>query len=428
MERIGDEAVRQTSRSRSPCCGSRGPASRAADTSPICSTERSTVNFPTGWRTLNKCEVSETAAEPARGAGGHRRTCWARPRRAADRLPGLRLPHPAVGGPDRAARSGCWSWQQPGRICTWSTASNRRPNLADRLPARRGRDPRGGVPWFMEVAVQNFGPAAAQDVPVRPQRRRPRPAGGHHSRDSARAGSVKERFSGAVSAKGGWHAISARLESDAVAADNYRYCVIDLPADLPVLLVDGDANATRREIPELALGSGRLGATGMQPPIETPRYLSTKPLGGFPTINLAEYRPARQIGGHGPGKIRRPTAAGSPFSWAKSAKASFSTTSCTATARGFFPLPLEGPAELLVDRLGSRPDVHQRPATTFHLPHFRREAEFVPAIAAGAAVFRGRRQMEAAGRRFGPRVGQASQRRPVGGRKDRSAKAAWSPF
>ena len=81
--------------------------------------------------------------------------------------------------------------------------------------------------------------------------------------------------------------VTARLESDAVAADNYRYCAIDLPADVPVLLVDGDARATDAKFLGFALAPGEPVRTGIRPQIETPRYLSAKPLADFQAISLA---------------------------------------------------------------------------------------------------------------------------------------------
>jgi hypothetical protein len=85
----------------------------------------------------------------------------------------------------------------------------------------------------------------------------------------------------------GSHEITARLETDAVAADNCRYCTVDLPADVPVLLIDGDARARDAKYLSFALAPGESVRTGVRPQIESPRYLSTKPLGDYASINLA---------------------------------------------------------------------------------------------------------------------------------------------
>ena len=46
---------------------------------------------------LKAIEVSQTAAEPAAGAGGARTSCWRGRGRAADHLPDFRFPHPPMG-------------------------------------------------------------------------------------------------------------------------------------------------------------------------------------------------------------------------------------------------------------------------------------------------------------------------------------------
>ena len=113
----------------------------------------------------------------------------------------------------------------------------------------------------MEVAVANFGPAAVKDVSVvLGEDGRARPSV-EHCANSRRAGSPKERFQ-VNFPKGGRHTISARLESDAVAADNYRFCAIDLPADLPVLLIDGDAKARDAKFLDWLLKPGGAVRTG----------------------------------------------------------------------------------------------------------------------------------------------------------------------
>ena len=56
---------------------------------------------------------------------------------------------------------------------------------------------------------------------------------------------AKERFEVRLD-NAGSPQITARLESDAMDADNHRYAAIDLPSDVPVLLIDGDAQARGR--------------------------------------------------------------------------------------------------------------------------------------------------------------------------------------
>ena len=98
-----------------------------------------------------------------------------------------------------------------------------------------------GVSWFMEVAVRNFGTTPVKDVPVLlTEDGHPRTAVTIKEIPPGRV--VKERFP-VFFPLAGEHRIDAKLEGDAVMADNFRYAVIDLPAQVPVLLVDGDSKA-----------------------------------------------------------------------------------------------------------------------------------------------------------------------------------------
>ena len=72
-----------------------------------------------------------------------------------------------------------------------------------------------------------------------------------------------------------------------MAADNYRFYTIDLPADVSALMVDGDAQARDAQFLSWAASPGGSVRTGLRPQVETPRYLSMKPLDNFGTIVLA---------------------------------------------------------------------------------------------------------------------------------------------
>jgi hypothetical protein len=146
------------------------------------------------------------------------------------------------------------------------------------------------------------------------------------------------------------------LGSDAVAADNVRHCVIDFPDDVPVLLVDGDPGARDARFLSAALAPGRAARTGITPRIETAGWLSRNPLQQFQAIYLANVdwlessavkaleRYVSEGGGLGIFLGPRSTA-------------EFTNDQLYQKGKGLFPLPLAGPAELLVDRLHQAPDV-----------------------------------------------------------------------
>ena len=211
-----------------------------------------------------------------------------------------------------------------------------------------------GVPLFMEVAVRNYGPAPVRDVPVlletdgqaRPAVTVPEiPAGAV----------VTVRFAVQFSTAG-QHRIAARLESDAVTADNDRYCVVDFPLDVPVLLVDGDPAASDAKYVAAALAPGGPVATGIRPRIEGPRYLSLSPLEGFRAIYLFNIERLEKSAVDA--LERYVSAGGGVVLFAgEHTGAPFINEELYRGGKGFFPAPLAAPAELRVDRLQKSPDL-----------------------------------------------------------------------
>ncbi len=166
---------------------------------------------------------------------------------------------------------------------------------------------------------------------------------------------AKERFQ-VIFSKSGWHTISARLDGDAVAADNYRFYAVELQADLPVLLIDGDPKAKDARFLDWLLNPGGSVKTGLRPMIETPRYLSRKPLDGFSTINLADID---RLDRSAITALENFVAEGSGVSFflGEKCQSKFFNEELYRGGKGLFPLPLKGPAELMVDRLEAAPDV-----------------------------------------------------------------------
>jgi hypothetical protein len=229
-----------------------------------------------------------------------------------------------------------------------------RPNLAITSLAPADGIRAAGVPWFMEVGVRNFGASPVRDVTVLlSEDGHARPAATVAEIPPGRV--VSARFSVSFP-NAGPHQVVARLESDAVAADNYRYCAVELPADVPVLLIDGDVQARDVRFLDWALAPGGAVRTGLRPQIETPRYLSTKPLKPFRVVCLANVerleasaiRALEQFVADGGGVV---------FFLGERCQAQFFNDSLYRGGRGLFPAPLGHEAELLVDRLEPAPDV-----------------------------------------------------------------------
>jgi hypothetical protein len=141
-----------------------------------------------------------------------------------------------------------------------------------------------------------------------------------------------------------------------VAADHYRYCAVDLPADVPVLLVDGDARATDAKFLSFALAPGEPVRTGIRPQIETPRYLSAKPLADFQAISLANID---RLDDSAVEALEKYVAAGGgvAFFLGEHSDVKFFNEVLYRGGKGLFPAPLARETELRVDRLEPAPDV-----------------------------------------------------------------------
>ena len=211
-----------------------------------------------------------------------------------------------------------------------------------------------GVPLFMEVVVQNFGTDPVRDVPVLIEADgQAQPAVNLPEIPAGRA--VKERFPVRF-ANAGEHSVSARLQPDAVSADNFRYSVVDFPINLPVLLIDGDTEVPDAKYLAAVFAPGGSAATGISPQIENSRYVSRHPLDGYRAIFLlnvdrldkAAIAALEQYASSGGGVA---------FFLGERTESPWTNKELYRDGKGLFPVPLAHPAELLVDRLEKSPDI-----------------------------------------------------------------------
>ena len=211
-----------------------------------------------------------------------------------------------------------------------------------------------GVPLWMEVTVTNYASGSAHDVSVtlaedglaRPAVVIPQiPAGK----------SVTRRFP-VVFATAGQHHVSAQLESDAVAADNVRYAVVEVAATAPVLIIDGDSQASDAFFLSTALSPGGKVRSGISPLIESPRFLRDHVLDGYDAIFLLNFErlDATEIAAL-EAYVR--AGGGVGIFLGELSQADFINKQLYRDGEGLFPLPLVGVTELLVDRNQQVPDV-----------------------------------------------------------------------
>ena len=211
-----------------------------------------------------------------------------------------------------------------------------------------------GVPLLVEVTVRNFGTAGARGVSVSL-------AEDGHARpaivleDLPAGKSLSRRFP-VLFTTAGEHEISARLQTDAVAADNLRSLVIDIPKAVDVLVIDGDARGQDAFFLSTALAPGGKITSGLKPIVESPRYLRDHALDGFETIyllNIARLDPAEITALEAYVKA----GGGLGIFLGELSRADFFNEQLYRGGQGLFPLPLAGPAELVVDRLEKSPDL-----------------------------------------------------------------------
>jgi hypothetical protein len=211
-----------------------------------------------------------------------------------------------------------------------------------------------GIDWGMVVAVQNFGQTTVENVSVvLTADGRARPGVSIAKIPPGRV--VKERFTVRFDT-GGEHQVKAQLDADAVLADNLRYAVVDLSKDMPVLLIDSDPGAKDARMLNWALAPGDPVRTGVRPRIETPRFLAAHPLDEFRTITLTN---VDRLDRTAVDALEKYVAAGGGLAVfvGQQSALRFLNDDLYHDGKGLFPLPVAGPAELLVDRLEKAPDI-----------------------------------------------------------------------
>ncbi len=229
-----------------------------------------------------------------------------------------------------------------------------RPNLAV-TGLQPGEGVRAaGVPFFMEVTVQNFDTEAAHDVAVLLEedgRTRPGVAIARIPPGQVAKQPFLVHFPTA-----GEHQLIARLEPDALTIDNSRFVTVGLPAEVPVLLIDGDPQALDARFLSVALSPGGPVRTGLLSEIETPRYLDFKALDRFGAVALANVERLDESAVKRLEQFVR-KGGGLVMFLGERSRSKFITEELYRDGEGLFPCPLHGPADLLVDRLERAPDL-----------------------------------------------------------------------
>ena len=171
-----------------------------------------------------------------------------------------------------------------------------------------------GVPILVNIKVRNFGPASAQQVAIRvaaqsfPSDVVMNPADKVQEEqvnslliDEIPPGEMATRQAQLRFDRVGQHVITASLVNDALLEDNQRSCLVDIPAAVPVLIVDGTGNGEEGYYLQSIFAPGRV-VTGINPVQRGPTYLrdaDDSELARYATIYLVnvEKLDARAVSG-----------------------------------------------------------------------------------------------------------------------------------
>lgn len=210
-----------------------------------------------------------------------------------------------------------------------------------------------GVPLMFEVTVRNYGITPVKEVSV--QLEEDGVARSSVTIEELSPGKSATRRFPVLFQTAGEHAVSARLPSDPVDADNVRFSVVDFPATVPVLVIDGAPKGTDAFYLTSALSPGGKINSGLKPQVESPRVLKKGELSKFQSIfllNIERLDPTEIEALEDYAK----SGGGVAFFSGELSRSEFINKSLYRDGDGIFPLPLGPPTELFVDRLDKAPD------------------------------------------------------------------------
>ena len=242
-----------------------------------------------------------------------------------------------------------------------------RPNLALTHLAPIPGQQAAGVMLKMDVEVTNFGTQTSTPTSVQLRQR-------VHTGDPGDKGEIVTlgavKFDGIAPGdherkqfevtfnSAGYHEVLASLPADALAADNERFCVLNVPPAVPVLILDGLAGkgAENPVFLKIVLSSNPKVRTGIKSQIESPYYLREQPIDHFHTIfginfgqlDSEEIETLENYLRGGGGLV---------VFCSDVMHRNFVNDRLYRGGEGFFPVPLSTPANLLVEQFEKTPDI-----------------------------------------------------------------------
>lgn len=213
-----------------------------------------------------------------------------------------------------------------------------------------------GVPVSFQVEVSNLGSRAANNVRLSVA------ADGTRlpitmEFDAIPAGqSVKQDFY-TVFEKADRHSLAVSVDPDALEQDNVRHLALDVPAEIPVLVIDASPDRIQGQYVVDAIadsvGQGRV-LTGVSAVLEAPDYLRKYPLDGFQSIVLIN---VPQLPEDAVVALERYAAAGGGLAWflGDLVQPEFYRERLYRNGEGIFPVPLASTFATLPHDEGAAP-------------------------------------------------------------------------
>jgi len=250
-------------------------------------------------------------------------------------------------------------------------AEGERPNLAVTSLAPQSGTVASGIHFKMQVQVKNFGTSTAEKTPI--EIRSDGSTGGTVFIDSIPAGKVGIATFPVYFSDPGEHLVAVSLPSDSVDADNRRFAALHLPAEMPVLLIDGQADSPDGYAIARALAPPGAIRSGLVPRRQPPAFLNdpeNNPLGGFRAIYLVNV-PKLDAGAVRNLEEYVRAGGGLAFIVGDQVSATFYNESLYRDGEGLFPAPLDSEKPLFRDREAKAADV--APSTHPIFRHFADE-------------------------------------------------------
>lgn len=232
-----------------------------------------------------------------------------------------------------------------------------RPNLAVASLAPQSGTVAAGIHFQMQVDVKNFGNTQVEKTPV--EIRTDGAAGGVVFLEPIPPGKTVRATFPVFFSDPGEHLVAVSLPADSVEADNRRYAALQLPSEMPVLLIDGEADSPDAAAIASALAAPGPVRSGLSPSRQPPAFLNdadTNPLGGYRSIYLVNVSKLDAAAVRNLEKYVR-DGGGLTIVVGDKVSAPFYNESLYRDGEGLFPAPLDSEKPLFRDRQTKASDV-----------------------------------------------------------------------